>query len=123
DLYNAEFNYVRSFYHRGAKIDFLSGFRYVHLDESLGITSNNTTTIPFTTIPLVPGIGTYDVDVRNNLFCHQIGGRYSRPLGSWSLQTVGKAGVFLNDASSSQRLVDTVPLIGADVAVQSDRRS
>ncbi len=123
DLYNAEFNYVRSFYHRGAKIDFLSGFRYVHLDESLGITSNNTTTIPFTTIPLVPGIGTYDVDVRNNLFGHQIGGRYSRPLGRWSLQTVGKAGVFLNDASSSQRLVDTVPLIGADVAVQSDRRS
>src|SRR5690606_14398357 len=28
-LYNVEFNYVRSFYARRAKIDFLSGFRYV----------------------------------------------------------------------------------------------
>jgi|GEM_PF-2092740 len=109
NLYNAEFNYVRSFYHRGAKIDFLSGFRYVHLDESLGITSDNTTSF---IIPLVPGIGTYDVDARNNLFGHQIGGRYSRPLGRWSLQTVGKAGVFLNDASVSQRLADTFDLPG-----------
>ncbi len=111
DLYNAEFNYVRSFYYRGAKIDFLSGFRYIHLDESLGITSDDTRTVPIIGA-LAPGIGTYDVDARNNLFGHQIGGRYSRPLGRWSLQTVGKAGIFLNDASTSQRLVDTFDVTG-----------
>ncbi len=121
DLYNAEFNYVRSFYYQGAKIDFLSGFRYVHLDENLGITADNTTAIG--SFPLVPGIGTYDVDVRNNLFGHQIGGRYSRPLGRWSLQTVGKAGVFLNDASSSQSLTDVTLLGPVAVASESDRRS
>lgn len=110
DLYNAEFNYVRSFYNRGAKIDFLSGFRYVHLDESLGIASDNTDTLLGTAI--APGEGTYDVNARNNLFGFQVGGRYSRPFGRWSLQTTGKAGIFLNDASTSQRLADTVDLLG-----------
>jgi hypothetical protein len=119
DLYNAEFNYVRSFYHRGAKIDFLSGFRYIHLDESLAIQSDDTRTV--FGFPLAPGIGTYAVDVRNNLFGHQIGGRYSRPLGRWSLQTVGKAGVFLNDASTSQRLGNTLIATPISSASEDDR--
>jgi len=130
DLYNAEFNYVRSFYYRGAKIDFLSGFRYVHLDESFGITSDDTRTAPIIGA-VAPGIGTYDVNARNNLFGHQIGGRYTRPLGRWSLQTVGKGGIFLNDASTSQRLVDTFDITGpfppapmiTDLAASADDRS
>lgn len=118
DLYNAEFNYVRSFYYQGAKIDFLSGFRYVHLDENLGITSDNTLLGMF-----APGVGTYDVDARNNLYGQQIGARFTRPFYRWSLQTVGKAGVFLNDASSSQNLTDGTLLGPVGFATESDRRS
>lgn len=123
DLYNFEANYVRSFYAMGAKIDFLTGFRYVHLDESLGIVSDNTITVPIFG-EVAPGVGTYDVSARNNLFGHQIGGRFTRPFGNWSVQTVGKAGVFINDASTSQRLSDASLLGGAtELFARDDDRS
>jgi hypothetical protein len=47
---------------------------------------------------------------------------YSRPLGRWSLQTVGKAGLFLNDASMSRNLSDAGPLgITALTSSESDQ--
>jgi hypothetical protein len=83
----------------GRSSEWLYGFRYLRIDDSLNIAAQNAG---------VGGIeqGSYDVRAANNLYGGQIGNRLRRCWGLWSIEGTGKAGLYYNDASQRQTVVD-----------------
>ncbi|MCL4201926.1 MAG: BBP7 family outer membrane beta-barrel protein [Pirellulaceae bacterium] len=97
NLHNIELNCVKSCCQCDATFDFLTGFRFIYLDERFSLFGDDRTD---------EGRSSYDIDADNFLFGLQMGGRYTRHWNRWSLQLSGKAGVFLNHAEQSQRVLD-----------------
>jgi hypothetical protein len=97
EMHNVEFNCIKSCCTGCAKIDFIAGFRYIALNDSLSLTATD----------LQEGTSTYDIDVHNDLYGFQLGGRFTRPLCCrWGLELTGKAGLFYNDISTDQLVTD-----------------
>lgn len=100
-LHGAEANFIKCFSERCCgprhqRIDGFVGFRYVSLDEDLTLLGDN------------QGVAAalYNVDTDNNLYGVQIGSRMRRYHSYWGLELQSKAGVFANDASQRQFVVD-----------------
>jgi hypothetical protein len=83
----------------GHSIEWLAGFRYLHLDEDISISSFDS----------AEGTTVYKVAAENNLYGLQLGGRYRRGSGPWSWETTAKAGVFANDMEQSQAPIIDFP--------------
>lgn len=97
ELHNVEFNCIKSCCTGCAKIDFIAGFRYLALNDSLSLTATD----------LQEGTSSYDIDVHNDLYGFQFGGRLTRPLCCrWGVEFTGKAGLFYNDVSTNQLVTD-----------------
>ncbi len=77
----------------------LYGFRYLNLNERLTIAAQR---------QQVGGLetGSYDVRATSNLYGGQIGTRFRRCWGLWSVEGTAKAGLFYNDAAQNQTVVD-----------------
>lgn len=110
-LQSAEFNFRR----RAGPMSYIAGFRWVEWDEALNL--HNTT-------PLGPE--TIGVDTANNLY----GGQVGYDLILWNrkqrvrVNTVGKAGVFLNQVSQQTDVVSPgTPPVVATVLSDADRTS
>jgi len=115
ELHNVEFNCIKSCCTGCAKIDFIAGFRYLALNDQLTISSTD----------LQETTSSYDIDVHNDLYGLQLGGRLTRPLCCcWGVEFTGKAGLFYNDVSTSQLVTDfagtSVPLPLRDVTGSRD---
>jgi hypothetical protein len=96
-LNNVELNCIKSCCLCCGQIDFLGGFRYLNLNETLTITGTD----------FDEGTSNYNVHTDNNLYGFQLGGRYTRPWTDlWSLQLTGKSGLFLNDIHQTQAVTD-----------------
>jgi hypothetical protein len=78
------------------RVEWLVGFRYLSLDEDLGLLGNN--------VGVADAI--YNIDTDNNLYGAQTGGRFRSFRGCWGWELLGKAGIFGNDSSQSQDIVD-----------------
>ena len=104
-LHNAEINGLRQFNDR---LSLLAGFRYTELDEHAAANLVNSA-VPFD----------YDSTTRNRLFGFQLGGQATlwNQCGPFTLDAVGKAGIFNNsaaqDSAFSTGLV-TLPATGRD---------
>ncbi len=99
ELHNVEFNCIKSCCVGCAKIDFIAGFRYLALNDSLSLTATD----------LQEGTSSYDIDTHNDLYGIQFGGRLTRPLPyccRWGVELTGKAGLFYNDVSTDQLVTD-----------------
>jgi len=96
-LNNVELNCIKSCNLCCAQIDFLCGFRYINLNETLTITGTD----------FQEGTSNYNVHTDNNLYGVQLGGRYTRHCTDcWSLQMTGKSGLFYNDVHQTQAATD-----------------
>jgi hypothetical protein len=94
---NVELNCVKSCFRCCDQIDFLCGFRYINVNETLTITGTD----------FQEGTSNYNVHTDNNLYGLQLGGRYERQVSAfWFLQLVAKSGVFLNAVHQSQQATD-----------------
>ncbi len=69
-------------------LEWLYGFRYLNLNESLSIVSTD----------FEESSTTYRVRANNNLFGAQVGSRFRRCFGQWSWEGTVKAGIFGNAA-------------------------
>jgi hypothetical protein len=80
-------------------VEWLYGFRYLNISDTLTIAAQRAE---------VGGIetGSYDVRAANNLYGGQIGTRLRRCWGLWSVEGTAKAGLFYNNATQSQTVVD-----------------
>jgi putative beta barrel porin BBP7 len=97
ELHNVELNCIKSCCTGCAKIDFIAGFRYLALNDSLLLTATDAQ----------ESTSSYDLDVHNDLYGLQLGGRYTRPLCCcWGVELTGKAGLFYNDVSTNQLVTD-----------------
>ncbi|MHB1037747.1 MAG: BBP7 family outer membrane beta-barrel protein [Pirellulales bacterium] len=84
---------------RCRSVEWLAGFRYLHLGEELDISAQRT----------VDGLvedGAYNIRTANNLFGAQLGARLRRSWGRFGWEAAGKAGIFGNDAHQRQSVVD-----------------
>jgi len=97
-LNNVEFNCIKSCcLCCGNQIDFLCGFRYINLNETLTITGTD----------FQEGTSNYNVHTDNNLYGFQMGGRYTKPWTDlWSIQLTAKSGLFWNDIHQTQVATD-----------------
>ena len=96
-LNNVQLNCVKSCCLCCAQIDFLCGFRYVNLNETLTITGTD----------FQEGSSNYNVHTDNNLYGLQMGGRYTRQWTDlWSVQLTGLSGVFWNSVHETQVATD-----------------
>lgn len=95
-LNNIELNCIKSCCLCDSQIDFICGLRVLTLQERFTITGTD----------FQEGTGVYDVKANNYLYGGQLGGRYTRHYNYWSLQLVGKAGVFYNSISQEQHVTD-----------------
>lgn len=96
-LHNVEANCVQSAGDdSGLQLDFLSGFRFVALNEDFALIGTD----------LADGTSRYDISAANYLYGAQVGGRVQRQAQRWAVQVAGKAGVFLNDARQRQIVTD-----------------
>ena len=84
---------------RGRSVEWLAGFRYVDLSETFGIAGERR-------IQGLLETGVYNVQTDNDLYGAQLGLRMRRCLGRFSGEVTGKAGIYYNDASQSQYIVD-----------------
>lgn len=85
-LHNAEFN---AHHYIGDRLSVLAGFRYAELDDSLSLSLVNSA-IPFT----------YNTVTQNRLYGMQLGGRgVLWNCGALTIDAVGKAGLYVNEAS------------------------
>jgi hypothetical protein len=80
-------------------VEWMAGFRYVDLSETFGITGVRM-------IQGLPENGVYNVQTDNNLYGAQLGARLRRCLGRLSGEVTGKAGIYYNDASQNQFILD-----------------
>lgn len=83
------------------RVELLCGARYLSLNENLTLASNNTVGEPVNAI--------YDIDVDNDLYGLQIGGRVTKQYCGWSGELVGKAGLYYSHADLGQVLLDNIP--------------
>jgi hypothetical protein len=94
---NAELNCIKTCcFNDCTRLDFLCGFRYIYLNDDLVITGTD----------LQEGTSNYHVNATNNLYGLQLGGRYNHAFCRWSMQLIGKAGIFYNDAQQRQVVTD-----------------
>jgi len=98
DLHNLEFNCVKSCCVCDATIDFLGGIRFINLNETFSLIGDDSAD---------EGVGTYSINTNNYLYGLQLGGRYTHHCCNWSVQLIGKGGVFLNDVTQSQSVLDS----------------
>ena len=111
ELHSVEFNCIHSCCQCWGSIDFLAGFRYINLDENLSIIGTD----------VQEGTSSYDVNTNNDLYGFQMGGRVRRRWHDcWTLELLGKAGVFYNDAEQSQIVTDS-PIVGSPFVLRSPR--
>jgi Putative beta barrel porin-7 (BBP7) len=97
ELHNVELNCIKSCCPDCTRLDFIAGFRYIRLNDSLSIVATD----------LQEGTSSYDINAHNDLYGVQLGGRLTRPLCCrWGLQLTGKAGIFYNDARQNQFATD-----------------
>jgi hypothetical protein len=89
----------RSATHR-RELDVLCGLRYVSFDEDFSLASNNRRQ---------QVDARYDIGTDNDLYGFQIGARWRGYRNRLGLETLGKAGIYYNDASQHQLLVDQLP--------------
>ncbi len=84
---------------RTRRLDYLVGFRYLSLDEDFRIYGHNV------------GVAdaTYNIDTDNHLYGFQVGARLRTERPRWAWEVLGKAGVYGNDSSQSQTIVDEIP--------------
>ncbi len=79
-------------------IEWFAGFRYIELgnDMNIGVES----------FPALPETGQYTLHTVNRLFGGQIGGRIRGTINRFGLELTGKAGIYDNDATESQTVID-----------------
>jgi hypothetical protein len=83
----------------GFNRNYLAGFRYIQLNESLTWTADDI---------LVTGAnGKYVIDTTNDLFGFQMGAGIEYETGRWSLGVSAKSGLFWNNAESHQQMLLT----------------
>jgi hypothetical protein len=103
ELHSAEVNLVKcccsSDCCASHSLEWLGGFRYLNLNESVGITAFDS----------AESTTTYRVRTRNNLYGAQIGARARRCRGSWNWEASGKAGLFGNDIQQLQSPIVDFP--------------
>lgn len=80
--------------------EWLYGFRYLRIDGSLNMAVQNVSALG------AIETGSYNVQADNDLYGGQIGTRRRVRSGLWSLEGTGKVGLFFNDASQKQTVVD-----------------
>jgi hypothetical protein len=85
---------------RRRELDLLCGFRYVALDEDLVLASDNVRR---------QVDARYDAGTDNDLYGLQLGARWRGYRNRLGIEALGKAGIFYNDASQRQVLVDQLP--------------
>jgi len=78
------------------RFDWFAGFRYLSLSEDLNLLGFNQNVAN----------AVYNVDTDNNLYGAQIGSRMRTFRGCWGWELLGKVGIFANDASQRQLIVD-----------------
>jgi hypothetical protein len=104
DLHSAEANLVHCccYYDRcgrGTSLEWLGGFRYVNLNEEIGITADDS----------AESTSQYSVETRNRLYGAQIGARLRRCHRRWNWETTGKAGLYGNDMEQIQSPIIDFP--------------
>ncbi len=82
------------------ELDVLCGFRYVSFDEGLILASDN---------DREQVDARYDLGTDNDLYGLQLGARWRGYRNRLGLEALGKAGIYYNDASQRQILVDQLP--------------
>jgi hypothetical protein len=101
ELHSADLSLVRC--RDGAagcrSVEWMAGFRYLDLSETFGITGRSD-------INGLPVSGVYNVRTDNNLYGAQLGARLRRCRGRLSGEVTGKAGIYYNDASQDQFILD-----------------
>jgi hypothetical protein len=101
DLHALELNAVRCFCQScEQQVDLLFGFRYLSFDEDFALFTDNVS-------PQVSA--SYAVATKNELYGAQLGGRLRGTRGRWGFELMGKGGVYVNEASQEQRIVDQLP--------------
>jgi hypothetical protein len=106
------------FYKSGRHVDLIAGFRYLGLNEDLGITENLTTLATAPSPPFVPGEMITVADgfgTRNNFYGGQIGLRTEWRRGSWFVNVLGK--VALGDTHQEVRINGTTDFTDPGVAL------
>ncbi len=124
-VHSGEANCFKCFYNHVdcdhfRSIDWLWGLRYLKLDENLSLVGNNDAV----------AAALYDVDVNNNLYGAQLGARIRSFHGKWGWEITKKIGVYGNDESQRQQIIDelgvndvlfrTASASGEDVAFVTD---
>jgi hypothetical protein len=104
DLHSGEANLVFCCYScdacgRCRSIEWLTGFRYISLNESISMTAFDSE----------EGTSTYRVRARNDLYGGQVGLRVRSCRGRWSWETTGKAGIYGNDMEQLQSSIIDFP--------------
>lgn len=104
----------RNCVNRRSEIDLLYGLRYVRFEEDFALVSDN----------LRDQVDArYDVDTINNLYGFQIGARWREYRNRLGLEAVGKAGIYFNDASQRQSILDQLPSNPVSLRDASDSSS
>ena len=85
--------------HTCQSFEWLAGFRYFRVDESLRISAERLQDGAVET-------GLYAVETSNNLYGGQVGARVRRGRGRWRWEGTAKAGMFGNDAEQTQSITD-----------------
>ena len=80
-------------------VQWLFGLRYLRIDDTLDIGAQRAEEGGLET-------GSYNVRAVNNLYGGQVGARLRRCWGLWSVEGTGKAGLYYNDATQRQTVVD-----------------
>jgi len=80
----------------GFNRNYLAGFRFVQLDETLNWTAEDVVT--------AGADGKYVIDTTNDLFGFQMGQGIEYESGRWSVGVSGKAGLYWNNAESHQQM-------------------
>jgi hypothetical protein len=81
-------------------MDVLCGFRYIAFDEGMILASNNARD---------QVDARYDLGTDNDLYGFQVGARWRAYRNCWGVEALGKAGIYYNDASQRQVLIDQLP--------------
>jgi hypothetical protein len=101
----------------GPHVDLIAGFRYLGLNEDLGITENLTTLATAPSPPFIPGetITVFDgFGTRNNFYGGQIGARGEWYRGRWFVNVLGK--VALGDTHQEVSVNGTTDFVDPGVA-------
>lgn len=93
-LHGIELNCVKSCcFDCRTRLDVLCGFRFLTLQEDFSLIGIDANDGP---------LASYDISADNYLYGVQVGGRLRRAMRHCSVEVLGKAGIFLNDAQQRQ---------------------